>query len=137
MSRRPFRFFWEDDSWSPWDEFDRFSGGSLSGVPVDVVESEESITVEANLPGFDKKNVSIRVMENRLVIDAEQSGEEREVKENYFRQERICDKVHREIALPEEIEEDKAEARMDNGVLVVELPKKEKTKKKGKELKIS
>ncbi|UCG95880.1 MAG: Hsp20/alpha crystallin family protein [archaeon] len=131
--RRPFRFFWEDENWNPWEEFDNIR----SGIPVDLSETEGSIIVKANMPGIDKQNVSLRIVDNRLVIEGEQSEEEREEKKNYFRQERRYGNFHREISLPVEVEEDSTKAEMKDGVLMVELPKKEKGRKKGKELKIS
>lgn len=138
MKRRgPFRFFWEDGNWNPWEELDNISGGNLSGIPIDLSENDESIVVKANMPGIDKKDVSLRVLNNRLVIDTKHSQEEREEKDNYFRQEIRSGKFHREIFLPVEVDEEFAEAEMINRVLEIRLPKKDKGKKKGKEVRIN
>ncbi|MCD6477849.1 MAG: Hsp20/alpha crystallin family protein [Candidatus Aenigmarchaeota archaeon] len=151
MAKKPIRFFWEDD---PWDDLSRIhedihrfmrdmwsvpdiSVGFGSTFPVDIAEKKDKIVVTADLPGVDKENVSVRIVDNKLIIDAEQSEEEKEVDKNYLRQERRYGKFHREILLPIEVEEDEAKAEMKNGVLKIEIPKKEKSKRRGKEIKIN
>ena len=135
--RRPFNFFWEDE---PWDrmigDLSRGFSSMGSGFPVDMSETEEKVIIRADLPGIEKKNVSARIVDNTIVIDAEQQEEEREEDEDYFRQERRYGKLHREIPLPVEVDDDKVEARMEDGVLTIEVPKKEKNKRKGREVKI-
>ncbi len=134
--RRPFRFFWEDEDWEPWNEIEKVSGGYFSGIPTDMSENDEEIIIKANLPGFDKKDVSLRIMDNRIIIEAEKNKEEVEEKKNYFRQERRCGKFYRELTLPVEVDEENIEAEMKDGVLKVNLPKKEKKKMKGKKIKL-
>lgn len=138
--RSPFRFFWEEDPWDTWGKMMRdFSRGfSFMGseFPVDVSETEDKVIVRADLPGVKKENVSARILDNVLIIDAEQKEEKREEKENYFRQERRYGKFHREIPMPFEVDEEKTKARMKDGVLTIEIPKKEEAKKKGKEIKV-
>ena len=133
--RRPFRFFWEDDNWDPLEGFSSMMNIG-TGIAVDMSETDDEIIVEANLPGIEKKDVSLKILGKRLIIDAEQSEETHEERENYFRQERRCGTMHRELTLPVEVKEDEAEAEMKDGVLRVVLPKKEEAKKKGKEIKL-
>ena len=137
----PFRFFWEDDPWMRWDKTMRDFGREIfsmgSGIAVDISETDDDVIVKADLPGIEKKNVSLRIVDSALIIEAEQSEELREEEENFFRQERSYGKFYREVPLPVEVEEDNATAEMKDGVLTVKLPKKEKSKKKGKEIKIN
>ncbi|MCD6399004.1 MAG: Hsp20/alpha crystallin family protein [Candidatus Aenigmarchaeota archaeon] len=137
----PFRFFWEDDPWGRWDRTMRDFGREIfnmgSGIAVDISETDDDVIVKADLPGIEKKNVSLRIVDSALIIEAEQSEELREEEENFFRQERSYGKFYREVPLPVEVEEDNASAEMKDGVLTVKLPKKEKSKKKGKEIKIN
>ena len=149
MGRKPFRFFWEDDAWDELNNLHRDVHRMMNefwrGVPemsfsrsfpVDVSETDKEIIVKADLPGVEKENVSLRVEDNRLIIDVEHSEEKREEKENFFRQERRYGSLHREILLPVEVDEENAEAEMKNGVLTVRFPKKDEAKRKGKEIKI-
>ena len=140
MARRPFKFFWEEDPWSSWEnmmkDFMRSFSSFGSEFPVDVSETEDKIIVRADLPGINKKDVSVRIYENTLIIEAEQKESKVEEKENYFRQERRYGKFYREIPLPVEVDENRTTARMKDGVLTVEIPKKKKGKKKGKEITI-
>jgi len=108
-----------------------------SGIAVDISETDDDVIVKADLPGIEKKNVSLRIVDGALIIEAEQSEELKEEEENFFRQERSYGKFYREVPLPVEVEEDNATAEMKDGVLTVKLPKKEKSKKKGKEIKIN
>jgi len=148
---RPFRFFWEDDPWSEldrmhanihrmmrefWRGMPEISVGVGRAFPIDMWETKDKLVIKANLPGVDKKNVSIRILGNELEISAEQSEEKRDVGENYFRQERVYGSYYRVIPLPVEVDEKKATAKMENGVLTIELPKKKKEIKKGKEIKV-
>ena len=133
--KKPFRFFWEDVNWDPWEGFSNAMNMG-NGIAVDMSETDDEVIVEANLPGIEKKNVSLKILGRRLTIDAEQEEETHEERENYFRQERRCGKMHRELTLPVEVKEDEADAEMKDGVLRVILPKKEKSKKKGKEIRL-
>ncbi|MCD6368147.1 MAG: Hsp20/alpha crystallin family protein [Candidatus Aenigmarchaeota archaeon] len=138
MARRPFKFFWEEDPWGSWENMMKDFMRSFSTFgpefPVDVSETEDKIIVRADLPGINKKDVSVRIYENTLIIEAEQKESKVEEKENYFRQERRYGKFYREIPLPVEVDENRTTARMKDGVLTVEIPKKKKGKKKGKEI---
>ena len=133
--KNPFRFFWENENWSPWEDFNSMMNFG-SGIAVDMYETEEDIIVEANLPGIEKKNVSLKILGKRLIIDARQEEETHEERENYLRQERRCGNIHRELVLPVEVDDDNSDAEMKDGVLTVVLPKKERKKIGGKEIKL-
>lgn len=115
----------------------RRTSGVESQFPVDVMDKDKQIVVRANLPGIDKKNVSIKTTEDALEIKAEQSKEKKEEEGNYFRRERSYGSFYRAIALPKKVEPDKTKAKMTDGILEITLPKKEAEKeKKKKEVKI-
>ena len=139
MKKKPFRFFWEVDPFDEWDSMTKklFTGFPEIGpdFPVDVADSGNKIIIRADLPGFEKKDVSVRMVDNRLIIDAEQSKESKDIGDNYFRRERRYGSFHREIQLPEEVNDNMANAEMKNGVLTIEIPKV-KSKVKGKKIKI-
>ena len=145
--KKDWSFFWED----PWEEMERMQerlNRMMSSLwrgtatqfmhqfPVDIIDADDSIIVRADLPGIDKKNISIRATEDTVEIHAEQSEEKREEGENFFRQERRFGSFHRTIPLPEEVDADSAEAKLEDGVLEIRLPKKVKSEKKKKEIKL-
>lgn len=108
---------------SEWGSFRR---GSIS---VDIVDVGDSLEVTADLPGFERDEISLTLSDGALRIDAERSSETEEREEDtavrYVRQERHHESVSRSIRLPEAIDESAASARHTNGVLTVSLPKAE------------
>lgn len=97
--------------------------------PVDVAETDDELVIKADLPGFEKADVAIRVTENTIDIAAQHKQKKIEQKENYFRAERSMGALRRYLALPAEVNPDTAKAKMENGVLEIRLKKAKPTKK--------
>jgi len=102
--------------------------------PVDICETNDGLTVVADLPGVEKSNVSIRVENGILTIEGRPSYEARGTTimlefglVRYFRQ----------FELSDEVDQDKIQAEFKNGVLTVHLPKAEKAKPRQIEVKVS
>lgn len=91
---------------------------------IDVSETDKEYKITAELPGLDVKDVQITAAEGYVTIRGEKKEETREEKEGYFRRERSYGSFQRVIALPDTANMDKAEAKMDKGVLVVSIAKK-------------
>ncbi len=95
-------------------------------MAVDVVEDDESIVVTADIPGFDREDIDIRVTDHTLRIDAEHEETVDESEdERYLRRERRHRSMSRSIQLPSEVDTGNVEARIKNGVLSITLPKTE------------
>jgi len=95
-------------------------------MAVDVVEDDESIVVTADIPGFDREDIEIRVTDHTLRIDAEHEETVDESEdERYLRRERRHRSMSRSIQLPSEVDTGNVEARIKNGVLSITLPKTE------------
>jgi HSP20 family protein len=109
--------------------------GRLPAWPsVEVVQSDQDIRVSAELPGLDEKDVEVLVDDDVLTIRGEKRAEtqdkERRVSERYY------GRFERVIPLPFAVEEDKAEASFNNGVLTVTLPRSAKAEDKAKRIAI-
>jgi HSP20 family protein len=111
--------------------FSRFETGmpSLFGrtaawPSVEIVESDKEVRVSAELPGLTEKDVEVLVNDDVLTIRGEKKAQVEE-KDRHF-SERYYGRFERRIPLPFEVEDDRAEASFDNGVLVVALPKSPK-----------
>jgi len=100
------------------------------GPVVDVVENADSVTVKAELPGIDPKDVDISVSGDTLTIKGEKKEEKEEKGKSFYRVERTYGSFCRSISLPTGVEADKAKADYKDGVLSVTLPKSEKVKAK-------
>jgi HSP20 family protein len=96
----------------------------LTVPELDVRESADSITVEAELPGVDEKDVSVTLANGVLTIKGEKKQEKDEKTENYHVTERSFGSFERSILLPDTIDESKVQAKFDKGVLTVSAAKK-------------
>ena len=92
---------------------------------VDVTENDKAYTVHAELPGVNKEDISITIDGENVAISAE-VRKEKEAKngERVLRTERYHGKVYRAFTLEQPVDEASAQAKYENGVLEVTLPKK-------------
>lgn len=104
----------------------RFNGnGDELDIRLDVVEKDDAFKVQADLPGVKKEDINVRIDGNRIQIDAE-ARREKDVKEKgkVVRSERYYGTVSRVFTLSQEVDDAKAVAKYENGVLSLDLPKK-------------
>jgi HSP20 family protein len=121
---------------SPWSglesEIDRLfesALGDLSGLsdtrfPVDLYEDKDNTYVRAELPGVNRDDINVEMVEDTLTIAASRKvpavdgkGEE-------------SDSFSRSVSIPEAVQADRVAAAYENGVLTVTLPKREEAKPK-------
>lgn len=97
----------------------------------DIYEKEGNYHIEMDVPGFDKKDISIEANDGYLTITAEKNSEDEEKNENknYIRRERVYGKVERSFYLGD-LDQDKIDAEFKNGILNIVVPKKEETSNK-------
>lgn len=108
----------------PEEQVRRWSSG-FESMAVDIVEQDDEFVVTADLPGFDRDDVDIRVTENRVHIEADHRDESAEEEDGrHIRHERRHRTVERSMTLPKEVDATEAEATMRHGVLTVTLPKR-------------
>ncbi len=132
---KPFRKRGEQEL-DEWDNFfdairSSFMGDAknmLSNFKTDVKETEDKYVVQSELPGLSKDDINIELSDDYLTIKVEQQEEEKQEKENFIRRERRSGSYQRSFRL-ENVEEDEIKANYENGILEINLPKKEKGKK--------
>ena len=102
------------------------NGAATQPLPirVDVKETTEAYTVFAELPGVKKDEIHVEIEGNEVTVSAETRREDKKENEKYLRLERTFGKTARRFALPQEIDEARAAARFEQGVLELALPKK-------------
>ncbi len=139
---------------NPFDDIEQLFGRSPFGgdrawsrddrtADVDVAEYDDELLVMADLPGYDRETIDVRVTDGRLTIRAERDSshgnatrddETRELTDHhegshddanrrYLRRERRHESITRSIEIPIPVREDEASATFRNGVLTVTLPK--------------
>lgn len=123
LARRMFRGAWE-----PFAEEIR-----PVSFPVDVSETENEIRIQADLPGFKKEDINLKVTEDTVEIFAERKEEKKEKTERIIRAERRVGSVRRFLTLPAKIDTETVDAEFKDGVLIIRA---KKIAKKGKEIKI-
>jgi len=89
-----------------------------------VSESEAAFEIELALPGFNKQDLKIELDKNRLTLSSEKKQEEKENTKNYAFREFNSSAFNRQFVLPQSIDTEHIEAKYDNGILFVTLPKK-------------
>ncbi len=112
----------------PFDANSERRGGWLPLV--DIRETSDALVVHAELPGIDKKDVHLDIRDGTLTISGERKHEKEVTEESVHRLERAYGRFSRSFTLPRDIDVDKVNATMKNGVLEVRLAKVESAKPK-------
>jgi HSP20 family protein len=90
---------------------------------VNVAETEKEITVTAELPGLEEKDIDLTLTRNSLIIKGLKSEDRRETQTDYQYMERSYGEFQRVIPLPGDVDVERAEAKFTKGVLSITLPK--------------
>ncbi len=98
--------------------------------PVDISEDKDKITLTAELPGFSEDQVQLNMEGNVLTIRGERKFEEDKGEDgrNYHRVERAYGQFVRSFTLPPNVDRENIQARFRNGLLEIDLPKREEAK---------
>lgn len=105
-------------------------------IPIDIAESEKELVLRAELPGFNKDEIKLKVTPNAIDISAEKKKISIDKGKTFYRQERSYGSARRVMALPTEVKTEGMKAKFENGVLEVLMLKKEVKKKEEKEVKV-
>ena len=98
---------------------------SPTQIKVDVKETDQGYTVQAEVPGVAKEDIQVSVDGNVVTLSAEVKQSDTQASdEKLLRSERYYGSVSRSFQLPADIDRDTAKAKYDNGVLTLTLPKK-------------
>jgi HSP20 family protein len=135
--------------WEPWRElatlrreFDRFFDepfGARFAMPwrpsefemmVDLAEDETAYIVKATVPGVKPEDVEVTMQNNVLTIKGEAKADKEIKEENYFMRERRYGSFMRSLVLPTNVKAEMIEAKHEDGVLTIRLPKSEEDKPK-------
>lgn len=125
-----FNEFFNHD-WADWVN-NNYSEVNTTLPSVNIKETEDVFEVEMAVPGMSKEDFKIELNNRFLSISAEKKTEKEEKKkgEKYTRREFCYRSFSRSFTLPETVEGDKIEAKYDNGLLNVIIPKREEAKPK-------
>ena len=106
-----------------WDTEGVTTGGEWAPV-VDIIESDNALTVKAELPGIEAKDVAVTIDNNVLTLRGERRLKKEVEKDNYHRMERAYGTFARSFVLPAFVDAENVKAEFKNGLLIVTVPKK-------------
>lgn len=117
------------------DFFDQGDGSIRSfAPPTDLYETEDAYVVESELPGFSREDIRVSLEDGTLSISGrrEEPGEGKD----YRRRERAAGRFERRFRLPRSVKAEDVEARMENGILLVRVPKAEEARSRKIEVEV-
>lgn len=105
----------------------------VRGMKTDVIDNGDHYTLKADLPGFDKKDIKIDLKDNVLTVTAEHTeGDDKDDAKkddkNYVRQERTQCSYMRSFEVGQDVKPEDISAKYENGVLTLNVPKKQDDK---------
>lgn len=128
--------FFDSDKFFKNHFFERNFDQSLPAV--NIKENSGQYNIEFAAPGFNKNDFKIGIEENILTISAEKKQEKKETKDHYTRKEFSFNSFSRSFTLPQTVNTDKVEAKYDDGILKLNISKKEQSKSSPKkEIKVA
>jgi HSP20 family protein len=111
--------------------------GEVAFIPrMDVSETDTEVTVSAELPGLEEKEITVEVEDSSLSIRGERKVEDEQEGKSWFRREQTYGAFHRCVELPDNVDTDKAKATFKNGILSITVPKTKEVEPKRKQLAI-
>lgn len=121
--------------------FDRYEGNEADDLnsftpAVDIVETADSLKLTVELPGVNKDDVSLSIENNVLTISGEKKNLVEVNQGDFSRVERTYGSFSRSFNLSSRINNEKIDARYNNGILEVNLPKREESKPRQIEVKV-
>jgi HSP20 family protein len=125
IEKRAFEIFNNNGRWFGHDLSDWLQAESEIFHPVhlEVAETDEALTVHAEVPGFTVKELDIQVDGNRLTISGKHESKDETKKGKTIYSERCAQEIYRSVQLPSDVEASKVTATLKDGVLRIELPK--------------
>lgn len=122
------RFF--NNDFEGWNR-DNFSMTNTTLPSLNIKENNDAFFVEVAAPGFEKSDFNIELNNDLLTISSEKKvNNEEKDEERITKQEFSYQSFTRTFRLPELVEDDKIQAKYDNGILSITIPKKEEAKPK-------
>ncbi|MFW9897207.1 MAG: Hsp20/alpha crystallin family protein [Candidatus Thorarchaeota archaeon] len=130
---------WFDDLWRPFETLIKFPSSLEPNfrIPlINISEDDKKYKIDAELPGLDKEDIKISVIDDRLEIKGENESESNDEKENFTRREYQSSSYYRRFKLPKNADKSKIDAELKNGRLEISMPKLYTEKKEEKIIKI-
>ena len=125
IARRAFEIFDAEGRWlgHDWEHWFRAESELLHPVHLEVTESDDNLTVRAEVAGFSTKELEINVEPRRLTIAGKHEAHEESKKGKTIYSETCANEILRVVDLPMEVDSSKVSATLEDGILNIQLPK--------------
>ena len=132
-TKRNYNQEWLPSIFNDFFDNDWMAKANATAPAINVIESDKDYKVEVAAPGMTKDDFNIHLSEdNELVITMEKKNETKEEdkgNKKYLRREFSYSKFQQSLVLPDDVERDKIGAAVNNGVLTIDLPKRQPEEK--------
>lgn len=129
-----------DEFFSPATRRRRWPAKAEAGIVVPSIEMYDrrgEIVIRAELPGVSKEDIELSITKDTLALKGEVKREEEVKEEDYYVNERAYGTFSRTVALPVEVDSERAKATFKNGILELVIPKREEAKPKEIKIEVS
>lgn len=130
MMMRPWSFPME------WEFPSFFEARDIRMAPYELVDRGDRLELQLEVPGIEKENVSVKATKYSVEISGKHSEKGEEKGKRYVYSERLYRSFYRNVPLPEEIIPSKVSAKVDNGILRLDLPKRNPTERESEATKV-
>jgi HSP20 family protein len=115
-----------EDMLAPFSGTSHWQGEGIASPRLNVTETDKAFEIQAEMPGVRKDDVKVAIENQRVTIEGEcRHADQKREGENVVYSERSVRKFARAFTLPSDVDESTAQARLEDGVLNLTLPKKE------------
>jgi len=117
---------WLPDVFNAFFDNDIFPKTKTTSPAINVKESDTQYTVELAAPGLKKEDFELQINEEgdlHLKLESKQESKDEDKKEQYLRHEFAYERYEQTFVLPEDVDKEKISAKMEHGVLTINLPK--------------
>jgi HSP20 family protein len=114
-----------EDMLAPYGQLARLDQDAAISPRINVAENDKAFEIEAELPGANKEDIKVAIDGRRVTLEAEEKREDRKEGENLIYAERTVRKFSRAFTLPADVDDNAAQARFENGILRLTLPKRD------------
>ena len=111
-----------------WREPGAYRVSAVRQPLLDIEDTGKNLEIHAEVPGIPKENIEIKLTEDHLEISAKSKQEKEESGRDYYHRERSFHSFYRSIPLPTEVDQTKADAKLEDGILNITIPKRTPTK---------
>jgi HSP20 family protein len=130
IQKRAYEIFEDRGRWIGHDVSDWLQAESeiLHPVRLEIAETDQAVTVRAEVPGFTIKELEIHAAGNQLTIAGKHESQEENTKGNTIYSERSAQEIFRSVELPSDADDQNLSASLKDGLLTIELPKAPRAK---------